>query len=366
MALHPRFQPRRRGQAAVFVALCLMSLLLVVAFSTNTGIVVNDRIRMQETADLATYAVAYSEAASLNDITKKNQAIADAAQDCRTVLAHGGAPWVWPCNCTSTDPGAEIALQLCKVELDMAILDFVSTASYGRTVTPALEAGMATAKANFAGSERRTTFFDDIPGSPTAMGTYWVTWTTNFAGGGAIPSIADFQQMRDTAFNYQFMQFCGSHCAPSGLAMSPTYTLPTWFYKDDKEPDVWVAGRVAGTPAKRFLDTDYRSGGTDNGYFGASSTGGDDLLVAYAVAKPYDGSVGPSNLSGLAANGNSTPSPVYQAKGIDYPEMSMYDEYRARMAGIQDGLTGGLDPATLVMLDGIELGKSWDTSRFEH
>jgi hypothetical protein len=343
-----------------------MALLLVIAFSTNTGIVVNDRIRMQETADLATYAVAYSEAASLNDITKKNKRIAEVAQDCRRVLQHGGVPWATPCNCGPTDPQAEVAVQLCKVDLDVAILDFVSTASYSNTVTPALKAGKATARANFDGVERRTTFFDNIPGSPTAMGTYWVTWTTNYAGGGAIPSIADFRQMRETAFNYQFMQFCGSYCAPSGLAMSPTYVLPTWFYKDDKDPDVWVAGRVAGTPTKRFLDSDYRSGGRDKGYFGASSTGGDDLLVAYAVAKPYDGSVGPSNLSGLQANGNSTPTPVYSYRGIEYPKLSMYDQYRARMAGIQDELTGGLDPATLVLLDGIELGKSWDTSRFEH
>ncbi len=359
----------RSGQAAVFVALCLMSLLLVVAYSTNTGIVVNDRIRMQETADLATYAVAYSEAASLNDITKKNQQIAEAARDCRKVLEHGREPWATPCNCGTTDPQAEAALMLCKVDLDMAILDFVHAASYGQTVTPALKAGKATAKANFGGTERRTTFFDDIPGSPTAMGTYWVTWTTNFAGGGAIPALADFEQMRETAFNYQFTRFCGSKCLPAGLVMSPTYRLPTWFYKDDKEPDVWVAGRVAGTPSKRFLDTDYdirRKKRLDKGYFGASSTGGDDQLIAYAVAKPYDGSVGPSNLSGLEANGNSTPTPVYGPVGIKYPEMSMYDEYRARMAGIQDELTGGLDPATLVMLDGVSLGKSWDTSRFEH
>lgn len=356
----------RSGQAAVFVALCLMSLLLVVAYSTNTGIVVNDRIRMQETADLSTYAVAYSEAASLNDITKKNQRIALVAKDCRSVLEHAHVPWATPGNCSPTDPMAEVALQLCKVELDLAILDFVQAASYSRSVTPALKAGRATAKANFDGVERRTTFFESIPGSPTAMGTYWVSWTTNFAGGGALPAIADFQQMRETAFNYQFMQFCGPYGAPSGVVMSPTYLLPTWFYKDDKNPDVWVAGRVAGTPTKRFLDTDYSSGGRDRGYFGASSTGGDDLLVAYAVAKPYDGSVGPSNLTGLQANGNSTPTPVYAPRGIEYPKLSMVDQYRARMAGIQDDLTGGLDPATLILLDGISLGKVWDTSRFEH
>ncbi|GDX81514.1 hypothetical protein LBMAG42_33250 [Deltaproteobacteria bacterium] len=351
----------------MFVGLCLMALLLVIAFSVNTGVVVNDRLRMQETADLATYAVAYSEAASLNDITKKNKGIAEAVSNCRTTMEHGGAPWATPCNCGPTDPFAEVALQVCRVEITEAILQFTSTASYSNSVEPALKAGKATAKANFSGTERNTTFFDDIFGSPTAMWTYSTMWSTPLGAAGIIPSIASFEQVTDTAFNYQYMQFCASHCAPSGISLSATTTMPSWFYKQNRDPEVWVAGRVAGTPEKRFLDTDYKAGGHDGGYFGGSSTGGDDMLVSYAVAKPYDGSVGPSELGGIQQNGNMIGGAgVYIARGVTYPKLSMYDEYRARMAGIQDGLEGGLPPTTLIAIDGAELGKSWDTSKFEH
>ncbi len=358
--------PGRKGQAAVFVALCLMGLMLVVAYSVNTGIVVNDRIRMQSTADLATYAAAYSEAAALNEITKKNQAIADVARDCRRTLEHGGMPWnTVPCGNCNSDIGAEIALWQCRVELDLAVAQWVAVADYSSSVEPALDAGRATAEANFTGTGDKTSFMEDIFGSPTARWTYSTFWSTSFYGG-ITPTIADFRQVTDTAFNYQYINYCNSSCAPT-LAVKPAVTIPTWFYKDDRDPDVWVAGRVMGTPEKRFLDTSYGTGSRDGGYFGASSTGGDDVLVAYAVAKPYDGSVGPSTgTEGNTRTGNTLVGLVYPSASIRFPKLTMYDEYRARMAGIQDNLTGGLAPTTLISRDGARLGKSWDTSKFEH
>ena len=352
----------------MFVALCLMSLLLVVAFATNTGIAVNDRVRMQEAADLATYAVAYSQAASLNEITKKNQAIAKSVADCRSRLERGGVPWRTPCNCSNVDPFAEIAVAACRMEISFAIYDFVSEASYRKSVEPALRAGKATAERNFTGTRDHTSFFEDIPGSPTARWTHSTRWTTPSGLAGVNATLASFEQVTDSKFNYRYLKTCGRCDIPIPIpVLSPTYDFPTWFYKRSRDPDVWVAGRVSGTPEKRFLDTDFRATGRDGGYFGASSTGGDDLLVSYAVAKPYDGSVGPSGLLGNEQNGNGMGfGGVYASGAVDLPVKAMYDEYRARMAGIQDGLDGMMSPTTLIAIDGAELGKSWDTSMFEH
>lgn len=353
----------RRGQAAVFVAMCLMALLLVVAFATNTGIAVNDKLRMQSAADLATYAAAYSEAGALNDITKANEQIADVARDCRGKLDIG----IWntiPCGQCGSDPGAELVIAMCRVELDLAVRDFVRVAHYSSSVEPALEAGRATAEANFTGTRDKTSFMESIFGSPTKRWTYSTFYQTSFTAGFA-PTIANYEQVTDTAFNYQYFNYCNDKCVPS-VTVKPDVTIPTWFVKDDRDPDVWVAGRVMGTPEKRFLDTDYRSGGKDRGYFGGSSTGGTDRIVAYAVAKPYDGSVGPSELSGIQVNGNFRTGIVYGRRGIGYPMLGMVAEYRARMAGIHDGLTGGLTPSMLIALDGAKLGEAWDTSRFEH
>lgn len=343
--------------------MCLMALMLVVAFATNTGIAVNDKIRMQSTADLATYAVAYSEAAALNEITKANQGIADAARDCRGRLDIG----VWntmPCGQCGFDPGAEAVILACRVELDLAVRQFVRAAEYSSSVEPALAAGRATAEANFTGTGDKTSFMQNIWGSPTKKWAHSTLWQTSYSAG-ISPTIADYEQVTDTAFNYQYLNYCNDKCVPQ-LTVKPDVTIPTWFVKDDRDPDVWVVGRVMGTPEKRFLDTDYRGGRRDRGYFGASSTGGDDRLVAYAVAKPYDGSVGPSELSGYQVDGNWRTGPVYGRRGIGYPKMGMVDEYRARMAGIRDRLTGGLTPSALIALDGAMLGEAWDTSRFEH
>ena len=370
---HPVLIRARRGQSAVLVALVLFTMLLLVAMATNIGIVVNDKIRMQKAVDLGTYAAAYSEAASLNELVALNKDIVQAVEDCRNILSTGNAGGMWlderPCGCRNRSDLAELAIMGCKANIDVKITRFMNRARYERTVGPALEAGEATAERNFQGVD--VNFFSALSylGSPTARGTYWMRGGLNYGFTLVYPSIADIQQVTDTGLNYQVLTFCGSapYCAPVPMLSSTTY-VKSWFYKDDRDPDIWVAGRVSGTPEKQFLDTDYRSGGGDRGYFGASSTGGDDKLFAYAVAKPYEGSLGPSNLSGTQRNGNgaTTLMGVYTARGARYPEIAMYDEYRARLAGINENLTGRRTPIDLILQDGLQNGKVWDVTRFRH
>jgi hypothetical protein len=359
----------RRGQAAVLIALSIFAMLLLLAMATNIGTVVNDKIRMQSTADLSTYAVAYSEAASMNELVGLNQEIVDAVHDCRQTLEAGPIMGDWPetvpCGCSPDSEIAEAAVQMCKMSIDAAILRFAQRAQYGATVSPALAAGRATADENYTGVTAN--FFDDVFGSPTHRGTFTIQYALNFGGFMVAPSVADLRQVSDTGLNYQVFVTCGEppDCVPNPM-LGRTTLVHSWFYKDTRDPDVWVAGRVSGTPEKQFLDTAYGNG-HDGGYFGASSTGGDDLLVAYAVAKPYDGSIGPTELSGNQQNGNGRDGRgVYWARGTTYPELSMYDEYRARLAGVNENLEGTLTPSDLVAEDGWELGKSWDMSKFKH
>ncbi len=362
----------RRGQAAVLIALVLFVMLLLVAMSTNIGIVVNDKIRMQSTADLSTYAVAYSEAASLNELVDLNKEIVDAVTDCRRTLSTGTIGGMWPetvyCGCQPNSQLAEMAVQACKMNIDSAISRFVSRAQYDRTITPALSAGRATADANFSGVG--VSFFDNVYGSPTMRGTYWLRGGFNLAGPVIyMPSLADIRQVDDTLINYQVLAFCPAppgECVPTPM-IKPPEALRTWFYKETRDPDVWVAGRVNGTPEKQFLDTDYSSGGRDRGYFGASSTGGDDEIYAYSVAKPYDGSLGPSELNGNQRNGNMLGARgVYITRGTTYPKLSMYDEYRARLAGLNENLEGSRTPSDIVQEDGWRNGKTWDMDKFRH
>lgn len=372
-AQRPRRLHDRRGQAAILIALSIFAMLLLLAMATNVGIVVNDKIRMQTTADAAVYAAAYSEAASLNELVELNQGIVDAVKQCRQVLQAGPMLGSWPetvpCGCQPNSQIAEAAVQMCKVRIDAAIARFVARAPYNRTVGAAINAGEATAEANFANS--RVSFFDDIPGSPTFPTTFNLIAGFNMGPSIMFPSVADFRQITDTALNYSVFVTCpmppAGQCTPVPPMLGRTTTVKTWFYKDTRDPDVWVAGRVSGTPKKQFLDTAYRSGGSDGGYFGASSTGGSDEIFAYAVAKPYDGSMGPSGLNGNQANGNGRDfRGVYDYDATRFPKLSMYDEYRARLAGVNENLEGTLTPSELVLLDGMRNGKLWDMSKFKH
>jgi hypothetical protein len=77
--------------------------------------------------------------------------------------------------------------------------------------------------------------------------------------------------------------------------------------------------------------------------------------------------MGPSGLSGNQKNGNMLgPVGVYISRGTTYPKLSMYDQYRARLAGVNENLEGDLTPRDLVQLDGLRNGKIWDMSKFKH
>jgi hypothetical protein len=355
---------RKAGQAAVFVAMVLFSLVIFLAMATNIGIVVNDKIRMQNTADLATYAAAYSEAQVLNNLVFLNGLIADAVSTCRSTLV-SSSPYV-DCLCQYESPVAEAVIEGCKAALDPLILQFVAAANYGASVTPALQRGYTTADRNFSGTRSQTSFMESLPGSPTFMGQYWISYTTHYAGGGSFPAIANYTQANSIQVNYAHLTFCPgpncSCCIP--YLYYPQDSLRGWFYKQNSDPEIWVEGRVYGTPQKQFLDVAY-----SGGYFGASATGGDDLLYAYAVAKPYEGSVGPT----LTGNPNAdwTIGPLYSPGPgsllLDKEgDLAMVEEYRARLAGLNEDLRGGSSPTTLAQMDGAMLGKMWNVAYFKH
>ena len=128
-----RQRQNRRGQAAVFIALILFTLVIFVAMATNIGILVNDKIRMQSAVDLATYSVAFHEAQALNKMVEKNREIADVVADCRNDLVTG----YWDiCDCQYEDYRAELIIERCKLKLDMKITEFVELANYETSVHP--------------------------------------------------------------------------------------------------------------------------------------------------------------------------------------------------------------------------------------
>lgn len=81
---------RERGQAAVLIALGMFTLVIFTALATNMGILVNERIRIQNTADLAAYSGAYQQATRMNAMAGLNRAIQGVVHYCRARLTSGG------------------------------------------------------------------------------------------------------------------------------------------------------------------------------------------------------------------------------------------------------------------------------------
>ena len=347
----------RGGQAAVLIALITFSLVIFLALATNMGILVNDRIRMQNAADLGAYAAAYKEAQRLNVLVKKNEEILRRGEECRRMLTEVVPVWTGEiCICQPINYQAESLIDQCEAWIDDAANTFMMESAWSASVSPAMQAGLDTMAANITGLDQhpQTKMYQGT-GSASMVGAY-TTVKDGPLSAGSVPSIADYVQISDTLFNYRVLVMCpygpNGSCIPWGIQPSNPRVVPTWFRKDDREPDVWVMAQAAGTMASQYLDIAYSSGGGDGGYFGGSSSGAAATLYAIAVAKPYGGSVGPTEAatSPTQANGNAVPDQgVYLTAGMEYAKMTMLEDYRARLAGIAewDGASGNTPRAAL-------------------
>lgn len=360
----------------MFIALCLFCLVIFVALATNMGILVNDKIRMQNAADAGAYAAAYREAQQLNRMVLLNQQIVEKAAECRDNLTR--QPWPNQCDCQAQSNLAELYIQSCEIELEILAQDFVDAAHYRSSVAPAVLTGMNTMNANIAGLKGSGSHMhEDVYDSATYSGRldYRVDGTL-LNGYFPEPAIANIKRVTDTKFNYPVLLLCRTAigCIPSGIVPSAkTHTLRTWYYKEDDEPDIWVMSSAQGTLRTAYLDIAYSSAGSDGGYFGASTTGGSDRMEAIGVAKPFGGSIGPTRASEAQRTGNTDPAgPYWTGDGTRFAKLAMVDEYRARLAGMgewQSSSSVSGTEASTNPRDAFASGFSdwkYDASKFRH
>jgi len=324
---------------AVVMALVLFTLVIFMAFATNMGILVNDRIRMQNAVDLGAYAGAHSQAQVLNELAFINDKIIRELQDCRESLEAQYPIQADPCACNPPiNSIAENWIQQCQVNVAALVQDFQAAAAYGNTVSKAMQAARATMNTNLANlaaaANADTHFFNTTSGSATRNGAYNT-------------GIADFEQMT-TTLHYLVAPSCpcAFGCCTYPPVPSPERNISSYFVKDELEPTVWFMAQGAGTMDVPYLDIDYNGSGNDGGYFGGSSAGGLDQMFATAVAKPYDGSVGPTRQyisdgrldNGIAAGQDPSFqfSGVWRSQGLERMREYMQPTYRARLAGINE------------------------------
>ncbi len=331
----------RAGQMAVVMALVLFTLVIFMAFATNMGILVNDRIRMQNAVDLGAYAGAHSQAQVLNELSYINDQIIKVLQSCRESLEPHFPIQADPCVCNPPiNKLAEDWIDGCQLDVTQLATEFETKAGYSNTARKAMSAARATMNANLANladaANADTHFFNTTSGSATRSGAYNT-------------GIADFEQMT-TMLHYLVAPSCpcAFGCCTFPPVPSPERPIASYFVKAEVEPTVWFMAQGAGTMDIPYLDIDYNGTGNDGGYFGGSSAGGLDKMYATAVAKPYDGSIGPTrqfledrrNDNGIAAGQDPSYqfSGVWRSQALKNMRQYMQPTYRARLAGINEWL----------------------------
>jgi len=326
-----RSTSNERGQSAVLSALCLFVMVVFVALATNSGILVNDRLRMQGTADLTAYAGAFEQARTMNHITDINGGIYGYVQQVRGVLNYGpqymnttppdgAGVFYWrqpPCSCLDYSPAAQAYIQTAQGVINAQAAAVLAVNRKGQVSSRA--AATFTAGANFlkmAVGPRHLDFFQTNNASPTSQ-----------------PDLVDLVRVNETRVGYNYLRSC--KCC-DGCCLYPSVhveTVSSWYYKDPDQGLIYFPAMVKGVPWKNFIDLNNAAGG----YFGADADTGPstDMLYGYAAAKPYDGMIGTSNPD----NGSETEVPQQPV----YPPSTAYEDYfsstyRARISGIHEDM----------------------------
>ena len=337
------------GQAAVLTAIGLFTMVLFLALAVNTGTLVNDRIRFQNTADLTAYSGAYQQAASLNSMASINSDIYKTVQRLRAALNYGpayaaqdnpdNAPvfyWNQPaCSCLDYSQDAEDMIEFYQRRLD-ALYDRMEVIN-STANTQVKQAATNTAKANL---------LYDLNGN-AQTGSDHLSFFGKLTG-----KLVGLSRVETTMVGYNFLRSC--RCC-DGCCLYPQQhveAINSWGYKTDTGK-VYIPVKVRGVPLKNFLDI------TSNiPYFGADSTdiqGDNDRLYGYSAAKPFEGNVGTSNPDNLNEGGSFIPqNPIYPPSddletgdgSVDYFRPS----YRARLMGVHENVGASTSPASMADL----------------
>jgi len=302
------------GQAAVLAMLCLFTLLVFVAMAANTGSLVSDRTRWQNTIDATAYSGAFEQARVLNKLTEINKEIVASVNDLRDLL--NSKEWRQPpCACIDYSPVADQIIYNYQTHLDALAAQFDHWNKKGQETTKL--AAKRTAGANLmrssAADPRMLGFFEDNASSPTS-------WDV----------LVPVDRVTDTNFSYLYTKSCrccNSCCPYPGYIREPLQ-LNTWMFKVNPEQLVFFPAKMRGTPAKRFFDK------PGEGYFGGSSNGGMDMMNAYSAGKPYDGKMGTSD----PGNDDWGPTYISGIEGSDFDNDNFRAEYRARVLGLKENM----------------------------
>ena len=350
-------QKRISGQSTVMVMMLTMIVVMMIAFTTNLGTLVTQRITMQNTADLAAYSAAATQAGVLNKIRDHNQKIWKTIRDTRQRLQPTDTFPIFG-HMDATCPGCYLPFTVaCPIPLQNNIpkqiqnlaemqiqIEVVRIEVLKNTIgVTAYQAARDSADKNYPGTTV-VPMGNSLSRAPIKNDKMDV----DYRGWGQI----------------QGGPFCPFNGMPVGSIHVNKKAVPSWYYRDDSAGgELLFAVRASGTPTTDFL------GSTQSDTYLGNYFGNRRQLVAYATAYPMAGKVGTVKGGKNFMTGEKTwngPGPTFLTNSLQIGQGQVdkasilgpaqviggsYKDYKARYVGIFEseaqfvggqGLTGSV------------------------
>lgn len=292
------------GQAAVMVLLGVIILVSFVAFSTNAGKLVNDRIRLQNASDMASYAGAARQAQFLNELRDFNSQQIGLMEEARIDLQtesqkFGDEAAFWSGICPNKVSGTgNLWLNNWKLRIE-AQLDQYERVRNRDAADAAVSSAKETAEMNVQGTKGKLALLSHDEEPETQEGAL------------VMPLKRGKLKLSYASWCYVG---CPSNCTPQaiGSGEETTIEVETWLYKDSSQvKDTLFASGIQNTYFNNpFLDwaekqwqifTEKEPAVVDvnimdetllNCPDGFLPKNGRCSLSAYSVAKPFYGKAG--------------------------------------------------------------------------
>ena len=338
----------QRGQSSALGAMLFFFLVIFVIFAINAGKIVTDEIHLQQTADLAAYAAAASQAETLNEIRELNYKNLRQAYELRDYLykesmkAPGLSAFLCTgttCGCPAMNQDAEQRIRMAKQELDKNLQEIKRKNREG--VNKAENSAKETADAMWSGTRDKTKWLGKtnvvMEVEEVELSFHYGTWCRN--------PVTNAPEKWQTNKDHRYKVFVEK----DDSTMKDTFAVVG---VEDVTPDNPLAYQ------KMFAPTSCATG------FGQGE-GGRCKLGAYAAASPFYGKVGPNRDSQndrqlydqaeqehMPANSNEngvqrqTEVQELMRQHGQGSDGQYSEDYKARLVGVFEG-------------DKLESGKQW-------
>lgn len=311
-----------------------MIVIVMIAFTTNLGKLVTERIAIQNTADLAAYSGAATQAGVLNEIRADNQTIWETHMRVRQLYEPSEYSPIFFLPSVRCPPCA-YGPNMCPGSITAPAGEAVYFANIPIVTAKVLSIQSKMLQmGNRARTAANQSARDNYPGV-----------SLQFLGTSTIPPPLKNDTLdwgyKGWALTAPALPACPS--GPSGAMLVTNRTAPSWFFRDRSvQGEVMFAVGASGTPETDFLG--HASGTYIGNYFGDRNE-----LQAYAAAMPHAGKVGTiqggrfntayENRWRGASNSFISSSNPRDVEGPDVVRPSeviggSYNDYKARYVGI--------------------------------